>query len=155
MLEFSKRTNTLEQKSISIACRMCPNPTFTDCCTAITKYSKIPFNHRHADVPGRRALHHRHHLSRWPAGARALYRRADRAALRCTSSAGPRASSASASSFSTAKDRAALEQCRALNYEFPRSPVDTCPQGGFRLVRERHHGNRHPGELLGLPHLKS
>ncbi|NLV74435.1 MAG: 2-isopropylmalate synthase [Chloroflexi bacterium] len=140
MLEFSKRTNTLEQKEYQYSLQDVPEPNLYRLLYSYNEVPKIPFNHRHVPMYPADELYITDTTFRDGQQAREPYTVEQIVQLYkfLHELSGPKGIIRQCEFFLySEKDRAALEQCRALNYEFPEiTSWIRARKEDFRLVRE-------------------
>ena len=140
MLEFSKRTNTLEQTEYEYILQDVPEPHLYRLLYNYDEVPKIPFNHRHVPMAAPDRLWLTDTTFRDGQQARPPYTVEQIVQLYelMHGWAAPTASSARASSSSTSKkDREAVDACRELGYEFPEiTGWIRAIKSDFKLVKE-------------------
>ncbi|NLX43343.1 MAG: 2-isopropylmalate synthase, partial [Chloroflexi bacterium] len=122
MLEFSKRTNTLEQYEYKYNLQDVANPNYYRLLYNYNEVPKIPFNHRHVPMSAPEQLWISDTTFRDGQQARTPYTVAQHVQLFkfLHELGGPKGIIRQAEFFLYSEnDRAAVEACRALGYEFP------------------------------------
>lgn len=122
MLEFSKRTNTLEQSEYKYSLQDVANPNYYRMLYSYDDVPKIPFNHRHVPMYPPERLWISDTTFRDGQQARTPYTVKQSVQLFkfLHELGGPNGIIRQAEFFLYSEnDRAAVEACRALGYEFP------------------------------------
>ena len=158
MLEFNRHSNTLEQTEYEYSLQDVAEPHLYRLLYNYNEVPKIPFNHRHVPMHPPDEIWITDTTFRDGQQARAPYTVEQIVQLYkfLHELGGPKGIIRQCEFFLYSdKDRAAVDACRALGYEFPEitSWIRARARG---LSARQGHGHRrdgHPGELLGLSHL--